>query len=356
MVWQTSLFIIITTTAHSSNISIMAQPVADWVPAYVNQSFFSLPIVERYGDKFPPERDALLVEVLYTFPNTTSPVKLVQFDNKGNKEIAVLKLYDRTHPGRLRKFAAPSLPAEREYRSWNGGIEPSTKARFEAHIWYELDQRHKTELRAYRQLQSMQGTKIPRLYANVRISLSTIDKRCKGTPEEKEFLSIPGLLLQHCDCRRLSELRLPGMAQIESGKLRNIWANLAQQAVYAIQEINFLGILLRSYNNNAIFRRENGIDNPYIIDFAEAVFKEDLIEAWNKERRETRGAEYSPWKIDVKYWETAKSYGNPAAFDEAFKKYLWSQDIYGSGCWLPAYLTIKKQIWLLAMVYGVLKH
>jgi hypothetical protein len=58
------------------------------------------------------------VEVVYTFPDTTSPVKLVQFINRGITVRAVLKLYDRTHPGRIRKSTAPSLLDEGKFRSW----------------------------------------------------------------------------------------------------------------------------------------------------------------------------------------------------------------------------------------------
>ncbi|PNP61554.1 hypothetical protein FNYG_13704 [Fusarium nygamai] len=298
----------------------MAQPLTYRVPAYVNESCFGLCIVERFDDKIPSGSNDLAVEVLHTFPNTTSPVKLVQFNNQGITERAVLKLYDRTHPGRIRKF--------------------------EAAIWYELDQRHKTELRAYAQLESMQGTKIPRLYANVRIPLSVIDKGGKATPEEEEFLCIPGLLLQYYDCRKLSDLQLPGMAQIASGQLHVTWAGLAQRAVNAVHEINDLGILLRNYNNNAIFKRENGNDEPYIIDFAEAVFKEDLIEAWIKarERRGLAATAYPPWERDVDYWETAKNYRNLQAIADAFCIHLRRHGIRFLGFGLPDYQTIIKEI------------
>ncbi|KAF5688827.1 hypothetical protein FDENT_4653 [Fusarium denticulatum] len=329
----------------------MAQPIpsassVDRVPAYVNESRFDLCIVERFDDKIPSTSNTLYVEVLHTFPNTTSPVKLVQFNNGKITETAVLKLYDRTHPGRIRKSTAPSYPAEGEYRSWNGGFLYGIMARFEAAIWYEFDQRHKTELRAYKQLQSMQGAKIPRLYANVRLSLSVIDGGGRTTPEEEEFLCIPGLLLQYCDCHRLRDLHFPGMVQIESDRLHVKWAGLAERAVEAIHEINCLGILLRSYNNNAIFKTENGNDKPYIIDFAEAVFKEDLIEDCIKEgeRKGLAAIEYPPWKRDIDYWETAKIYGNPAAFERVFRVHLWTLEVYYLGCRLPDYPMIIREI------------
>ncbi|KAF5579675.1 kinase-like domain-containing protein [Fusarium pseudocircinatum] len=334
----------------------MAQPIpsassTSHVPAYVNESRFVLCIVDRFGDKIPPGSHTLGVEVLHIFPNTTSPVKLVQFNNGRITERTVLKLYDRTHPGRVRKSTAPSMAAEGAYRRWNGQFADIVMARFEAAIWYEFDQRHKTELRAYAQLESMQGTKIPRLYANVRLSLSVIDGGRRATPEEEEFLCIPGLLLQYCDCRRLRDLHFPGTAQIESDQLHVKWAGLAQRTVDAIHEINAMGILFRSYNNNAIFKIENGSDS-IIIDFAEAVFKEDLIETWI-ERRERRGfaaTESPPWRRDIKYWEEAKSCGNPAAFDKAFRIHLWTLDIYYLLIRLPDYHEIIGVIRGLALV------
>jgi hypothetical protein len=191
----------------------------------------------------------------------------------------------------------------------------------------------------------MQGKKIPRLYANVRLSLSSIDKTCKGTPEEEEFLSIPGLLLQYCECRKLSELRTPGMAHVESYALPVNWTGMAQRTLNAIHEINSLGIVLTSYNNNAIFRRENGNNEPYIIDFAEALFKEDLIESWIKAHRERSGlaaTEYPHWRREVGFWEMAKVYRNPQSIAEAFF-------IQFSGCELPDYSNIIEEIRLLAL-------
>ncbi|KAG9498565.1 hypothetical protein J7337_009373 [Fusarium musae] len=341
----------------------MAQPIENWVPTYVNESHIELGIEHCFDGKIPPAGGTLWVEVLHTFPDTTSPVKLVRFNNQGITEIAVLKLYDRTHPGRLRKFAAPSLLAEREYRSWktydpqdamnyvsydheNVDFPYPLSERFEAGVWFEFYRRHKTESRAYAQLQSIQGTKIPRLYANVRIPLSFIDRGWKATPEEEEFLCVPGILLQYYRCRKLSELRLPGMVHVESGELRVLWAGLAQRTVDAIHEINRFGIVLRSYNNNAIFRIENDNDEPCIIDFAEALFKEDLIEAWIKGLRERRGllaaTEYPPWQREVGYWEMVKVYRNPQSIAEAFF-------IQFSKCALPDYPTIIEGITVQAL-------
>ncbi|KAF5590326.1 serine threonine kinase fnkB [Fusarium pseudoanthophilum] len=323
-----------------------------------------------FESKIPSPGDTLFVEVLHTFPGTTSPVKVVEFNNQGITERAVLKLYDRTHPGRLRKFEAPSLLLEREYRSWvrqgslrdfiptleqawktydpqdaidyvsynreNVDIPYFIKERFEAGVWYEFNRRRKTESMAYAQLRSIQGTKIPHLYANVRIPLSFIDKDYKATPEEEEFLYVPGILLQYYECQKLSELYLPGMAHAE-------WARLAQRTVNAIHDINRFGIVFSNYNNNAIFRREN--DEPYIIDFAEALFTKDLIEAWIKGLRQRRGSEvtdYPPWRMDVGYWEMVKVYRNPQSFADAFFTQL-------SGCTLPDYPRIIEEITLGAL-------
>ncbi|KAG5802067.1 hypothetical protein H9Q71_013348 [Fusarium xylarioides] len=357
----------------------MAQPSPDHIPAYVKGSHFGM-FIEPFDANIPFERNILAVEVLHTFPSTTSLMKLVQFTIQGIPEKAVLKLYDRTHPGRIRGFTAPSITEDGAYRSFvrsrkmrnftprlesnrrdtpdgqtaigrfsynvQDASTPDTKAEFEAAIWYEFDQRHKTELRAYKQLQSMQGTKIPRIYANVRIPLSVIDKGGQATPEEEEYLSVPGILLQYYECRNLCDLQFPGRVQIESDPLHFKWASLAQRAVDAIHEINDLGIILRSYNNNAIFKRQNGNEEPYIIDFAEVVFKEDLIEDLIK-ARERAGfavAEYLPWQREVRYWEMAKSYGNPAAISEAFRTHLRNLQVSYLGCKMPNYEKIIDEI------------
>ncbi|KAF5539263.1 kinase-like domain-containing protein [Fusarium mexicanum] len=315
------------------------------------------------------------VDIMDAFPSTKSFVKLVQFENnQGIAETAVLKLYDRTCPGRIRKFIDPSMSAEQAFLgfvrtgkmrelvpemeiTWKNTLntqeavdyfdyEPQqavkyfTMSKFEARVWYEFYHRHKTELRAYKQLNSMQGREIPRLYANVRIPLSVVHPGAgKATPDEEEFLCVPGLLLQYSACNKLNDLQLPWQNPTASEQAHRDWSALTERAVNAMDQINEFGVILKNYSNNVMFKNANGVLEPYIIDFAQAALKEDLVDYLIRERN-MEATDFPPQQREIMYWNKAKDYGNPASVDQAFSDH----DGLHMPCQLPDYEARIKEI------------
>ncbi|KAH7474957.1 hypothetical protein BFJ63_vAg4522 [Fusarium oxysporum f. sp. narcissi] len=333
----------------------------------------------------------MTVDVLDTFLGATSPVKLVQFmTDSGSTQEAVLKLYDRRYGGHIRQFygtaTVPSRASEDAYHLFvrqgrmrvfsqvlgqtyksapvrpravdfyinqqDLSIMPDGMARFEAATWYEYDQRLKTEFRAYKQLEPMQGNEIPRLYAHVRIPLSVVDPDVEGVgTESEEFLCVHGLLLQYIPGLRLSHLPTPGLAQIIDKPVHDALAELAQRAVDAMYEINKFGILLKTNSNDVILQQRNNVavdspERPYIIDFAEAVFKEDLVEIWIKQREtnDLVATEDPPWHMDIEYWVEAKRNSNPEALAQDFNMYLLRVGISEVQCKTPDYQEIIAQL------------
>ncbi|EMT69923.1 hypothetical protein FOC4_g10008364 [Fusarium odoratissimum] len=299
----------------------------------------------------------MTVDVLDTFLGATSPVKLVQFmTDSGSTQEAVLKLYDRRYGGHIRQFygtaTVPSRASEDAYHLFDLSIMPDGMARFEAATWYEYDQRLKTEFRAYKQLEPMQGNEIPRLYAHVRIPLSVVDPDVEGVDtESEEFLCVHGLLLQYIPGLRLSHLPTPGLAQIIDKPVHDALAELAQRAVDAMYEINKFGILLKTNSNDVILQQRNNVavdspERPYIIDFAEAVFKEDLVEIWIKQREtnDLVATEDPPWHMDIEYWVEAKRNSNPEALAQDFNMYLLRVGISEVQCKTPDYQEIIAQL------------
>ncbi|CVL00706.1 uncharacterized protein FMAN_16190 [Fusarium mangiferae] len=156
------------------------------------------------------------------------------------KQHGVLKLYDRRYPGRIRQAngtaaaTAPSVAEDAAYRTFVrqgkmdvfplalkriyetdpeacasdflhnhrfggasfGGAESDSMARFEAATWYECDQHFKTELKAYKQLERLQGNGIPRLYAHVRIPYDAVPQGARDDTPRDQFLCVHGLLLE----------------------------------------------------------------------------------------------------------------------------------------------------------------
>ncbi|ENH70457.1 hypothetical protein FOC1_g10012386 [Fusarium oxysporum f. sp. cubense race 1] len=268
--------------------------------------------------------------------------------DSGSIQAAVLKLYDRRYGEHIRQFngiaTVPSRASEDAYQLFDLSVMPDGMARFEAAAWYEYDQRLKTELRAYKQLEPMQGNEIPRLYAHVRISLSVVEPGAEGVDtESEEFLCVHGLLLQYIPGPQLKYFPEPGIAQILDKPLHDALRALAQRAVDAMYEINKFGILLKKNSNNV------SVDSPRkpcIIDFAEAVFKEDLVEIWIKQRETSDlvATEDLPWHMDIEYWEEAKRDSNPEALAKDFNLYLFRVGVFGVQCKIPDYQEIIAQL------------
>lgn len=225
----------------------------------------------------------------------------------------VLKLYDRRYPGRIRQTygtaaaTTPSVAADAAYRSLVrqgtmdvfllalqhiydtepntcpsdflhnekfggdrfGGDEASSMARFEAATWYQCDQHFKTELKAYKQLERLQGTGIPRLYAHVRIPYNAVPQTAREDEPWDRFFCVHGLLLEDIPGTKLEDWPTLDITPY-------MLSTVAKGAAEMIHQINAPGVLLQKTCKNVIVKKHNNVLLPFIVDFTVAVFKEDL--------------------------------------------------------------------------------
>ncbi|KAF5982630.1 hypothetical protein FCOIX_3622 [Fusarium coicis] len=276
-------------------------------------------LVEDFHKTFVGNRKFLVISRLNDLPSTESHVMHVTFNNgaKPATQHGVLKLYDRRYARSIREVngittAAP-LEADNSYLSFvrqgkmavfrhalehiyktapvrprasdlldiqsYGGFEADRVARFEAATWYENNKRFKTELKAYRELESFQGKKIPRLLAHIRIPYPTIYDRAQedGDEEWEEFYCVHGLLLEYIPGPKLGEWPKPSFAP-------DTVKAAIQSAIDSINDINASGVLVEKSTNNVIMKNKDNdndqilVDSqkPFIVDFAKAVFYDDL--------------------------------------------------------------------------------
>jgi hypothetical protein len=238
---------------------------------------------------------------------------------KPAKQHGVLKLYDRRYARSIREVngtttAAPS-EADNAYLSFvrqgkmtvfrpalehiyktapvrprasdfldtesYGGFEADRVARFEAATWYENNKRFKTELKAYKQLEPLQGNKIPRLLAHIRIPYPTIYDRAQEDGDEQwdEFYCVHGLLLEYIPGPKLRKWPKPSFAP-------DTLKAAIQSAIDSINDINASGVLVEKSTNNVIMKNRDKdndkmpVDSqkPFIVGFAKAVLCDDLYE------------------------------------------------------------------------------
>ncbi|KAG4277330.1 hypothetical protein FPRO04_07627 [Fusarium proliferatum] len=290
----------------------MAQPVFEF--PYGAQGQQKLRLEEGFHGTFAARKAFIDITFENNIPSTKSHVMQVTFMKSTEKtRHGVLKLYDRRYPGRIRQVkgtaaaTAPSVAADAAYRTLVrqgtmdvfllalqhiydtepntcpsdflhnekfggarfGGAEFDSIARFEAATWYQCDQHFKTELKAYKQLERLQGTGIPRLYAHVRIPHNAVPQGARNDEPWDRFLCVHGLLLED----------IPGPT-LEDWPTLDITpymlSTVANSAAEMIHQINASGVLLQKTCRNVIVKKHNNVLLPFIVDFTVAVFKEDM--------------------------------------------------------------------------------
>lgn len=143
-------------------------------------------------------------------------------------------------------------------------------ARFEAAAWYQCDQHFKTELKAYKQLERLQGNGIPRLYAHVRIPSDAVPQAARDDAPWDRFLCVHGLLLEDIPGPKLEDWPTLDITPY-------MLSTVAKGAAEMIYQINASGVLLQKTCKNVIVNKYNDhILLPFIVDFTVVVFKEDL--------------------------------------------------------------------------------
>ncbi|SCO45693.1 uncharacterized protein FFNC_10439 [Fusarium fujikuroi] len=325
----------------------MAQPVFEF--PYGAQGGRELCLEEGFHGTFASQKAFVDITFENNIPSTKSHVMHVTFMKTAKvKQHGVLKLYDRRYPGRIRQAngtaaaTAPSVAEDAAYRTLVrqgkmdvfplalkhiyktdpktcasdflhnhrfGGAEFDSMARFEAATWYECDQHFKTELKAYKKLERLQGSRIPRLYAHVRIPHGDVPQAARDDAPWDRFLCVHGLLLEH----------IPGL-QLEYWPTPDIASNITS------------GVLLKKTCKNVIVKEYNPrISLPFIVDFTEAVFKEDLDELEIKKLPISRmlfaHVQILQPGLEQAYWDKAKESRYLDLFAESFGMILTQKGI-----------------------------
>ncbi|KAF4498752.1 hypothetical protein FAGAP_5091 [Fusarium agapanthi] len=246
---------------------------------------------EGFNKAFRQSKRKIKIDILATYPSTESHMMRVRFKNStGGTQVGVLKLYDRRYAGRIRQVndqaTAPLLAADTAYLRFvrQGKMGPFSSA--VEHIYKTAPVTPRASHSLHNQ--SYGGVEADRV---ARFEAATCSnpfkaKRYRASshmcefhmlPYDEqwdEFLCVHGLILEHIAGPRLEDWPTPNTA---AGTLKAV----AQLAVLAMDEMNKLGVLLEKNSNNVIV--EGGYDmsadspEPLIVDFAEAVFKKDLV-------------------------------------------------------------------------------
>ncbi len=300
------------------------------------------------------ESDTVTALITKLFPLTMSSVREVVIQTKSGAEFrAILKLYDRRfglyhrqvmgelphqgenegafrsfvvvhcgeHEGAFQSFVqqgnmAPFLqeleqdkktsliavPASHYYER-----TPEGHARYEAALWKECIEHFECETEAYSRLSYVQGTRIPRMYAHVRIAPANAFPDAPAdllsSPQTAPYFEVRGVLIELIDGYQLWDIANALGAPSDP----EAWPPIIQTASDAAHEINKRGIFMEDCapRNVVVDARTQ---KPFIIDLAQCRFKDRMVEDW----REMEWDDDDDWDPDVEYWEQMRQSKNPA--------------------------------------------
>lgn len=235
---------------------------------------------------------------------TISPVMEVQIKSPDGGRRAILKLFDRRfgehremHPysqqteatwlDAVRSGLAKSLFDDLEHENDQRikarlGIEGSDDdddnqdedeedeeddpGEDEAVIFHRMRQLFETEVRAYSQLEILQGQCIPRFFESV-----IVDSPDAPPDLPAFYFQVPGVLLDYIPGFMLAELplRIPNNALL--------WERVIQSAVNTAKEVNKEGVVHQDCQprNFLVTETAPGEYQAYLIDFAQCAFRDD---------------------------------------------------------------------------------
>ncbi|KAF4460160.1 kinase [Fusarium albosuccineum] len=136
----------------------------------------------------------------------------------------------------------------------------------EAIIFHRMRQLFETEVRAYSQLEPLQGRCIPRFIESVMVDSPD------APPDLPAFyFQVPGVLLDYIPSFMLAELPL----RIPNNPL--LWERIIQSAVDTAKEVNRAGVVHRDCQprNFLVAETAPGEYQAYLIDFAQCAFRDD---------------------------------------------------------------------------------
>jgi hypothetical protein len=179
------------------------------------------------------------------------------------------------------------------------------RAKFEAALWYKCTEHSQCETQAYERLRDLQGKLIPRMLAHVRLVAGEADI---SIPEDlqgmAEYFEVKDVLLEFVDGYSLGDIATSPLAPSDPETLH--W--IIQSAADAAHEVDKHGVLMQDCSPwNVVVDKQS--QTPYIIDFAQCYFKDQLTKLW----LESGWDEDEDWHPDIEYWQRVSQSQNPAA-------------------------------------------
>lgn len=316
----------------------------------------------------PPIPDDAYIMIGRVHSITMSPVMNVTIVSRSGEIIrAVLKVYDRRFGEDLRSFYREHLPCtskrEEAFQSFaksgkmrpfldelaksredltdpidaarflddddddddEGGVSGSGGedkiARYEAALWQTAQEYFECETKAYRRLAELQGKLIPRIYGHVRLrpppgetERAAAEATAASTEEMAPYLEVKGILLERISGYSLWDLHISPLAPQDPAA----WRLIVQAAIDAAETINSHGVRMddSSPHNVVVDQRTQ---TPFIIDFAQCGFKEELIAMWEGLDEGDKASfqdEFDPnweWNAEAHWWQQLHTVGNPTA-------------------------------------------
>lgn len=291
---------------------------------YVEGMVLDLPVNWTRGT---PSEERVLFTVTKVFEVTTMPVMEVQWASSsgGKAQTAILKLFDRRYGHESRWWRdwchSPSVEAcwqkyvqsghalgffeyikEMDDKRCNWYLDPldgedtvdtwEMTAKKEGLMQYRLLQGLKTEIRAYKHLEKLQGKCIPIFYGTTSFSLAP-----RQLESDPQFFQIGGILTQHID-----GFTLDSLLETEELSPDIDYQGLIQRVIEVAEEVNVCGVVnIDCVPHNMII--QTGSMQPFEFDFFECSFREDF-------------ASEDEYKENVRYT------GNPVGFGTVVGKRL----------------------------------
>ncbi|KAJ8107298.1 hypothetical protein ONZ43_g6778 [Nemania bipapillata] len=248
----------------------------------------------------------LSATIMKLYSITMSPVLGVRLQNWDGPQEVVLKLYDRRF-GNYRKTSSynedPPIPhttqGEEAFKRYirEGLIETLIKeleaqddeegsfefadddepddrpeweklAESEGEHYYNLRKDYTTEVRAYKELQELQGHCIPKLFSTVYFDMPSAQSDLPAI-----YFRVPGILIQKLDGCRLLDI----FTELEK-EGPSLWRKIIQDTVDIAAKPLSLGVMnddASARNVVVAFSSEKEFQ-PYLVDFARAYFKWDM--------------------------------------------------------------------------------
>ncbi|KAG6368347.1 hypothetical protein INS49_002552 [Diaporthe citri] len=264
---------------------------------YVEGMVLDLPVNWTRGT---PSEERVLFTVTKVFEVAMSPVMEVQWSSSPGKAPSVKACWQRyVQSGQAPGFFEYIKEMDKQGRQWY--IDPlegeedtadtwETTAKKEGLLQYRLLQSLKTEIRAYKHLEKLQGKCVPLFYGTTSFSLTPLGS-------DPQFFRVDGILTQHIDGSTLDSLLEMAEASPDVD-----YQGLVQRVVEVAEDVNTCGVVnVDCVPHNMII--QIGSMQPFEFDFSQCSFREDFAS-------------------EDEYNENVRYCGNPVGFAAVVAKRL----------------------------------